>query len=143
MRSTVHSLDIFSTLTTHVLLIPLISTSRHMASSNIAVFTKSHSIVAAKKKAKKEQLKEIVFDDAARRQVARSLNNFPFNVSYRDFLTGFHKRKLQKKEEAKKKAKEREKQERLEARREVRPYVRACQAYVHGWTPLSAPATAS
>ena len=38
----------------------------------------------------------------------------------REFLTGFHKRKLQKKEAAKKKALDREKQERLEARREVR-----------------------
>ena len=75
-----------------------------MASSNITVLTKSHSIVAAKKKAKKEQIKEIVFDDAARRQVVRSLNNFPFNVPCRDFLTGFHKRKLQKKEEAEKTA---------------------------------------
>lgn len=36
-------------------------------------------------------------------------------------MTGFHKRKLQKKEAAKKKAQEREKQERLETRREVRP----------------------
>ena len=42
------------------------------------------------------------------------------NVLNRDFLTGFHKRKLQKKEDAKKKAVEREKQERLDARREVR-----------------------
>ena len=40
--------------------------------------------------------------------------------SCREFLTGFHKRKLQKKEQAKKKAQDREKQERLEARREVR-----------------------
>ena len=38
----------------------------------------------------------------------------------RDFLTGFHKRKLAKKEAARSRAKEREKQERLEARREVR-----------------------
>jgi ribosomal RNA-processing protein 17 len=37
----------------------------------------------------------------------------------REFLTGFHKRKVAKKEEAKKKAKLREKQERLETRREV------------------------
>ena len=40
--------------------------------------------------------------------------------AHRNFLTGFHKRKLQKKEDAKKKAVEREKQERLDARREVR-----------------------
>ena len=35
-------------------------------------------------------------------------------------MTGFHKRKLVKKEAARSRAKEREKQERLEARREVR-----------------------
>ena len=38
----------------------------------------------------------------------------------REFLTGFHKRKLAKKEEGKKRAQAREKEERLEARREVR-----------------------
>ncbi|KAH9894756.1 nucleolar protein 12-domain-containing protein [Cubamyces lactineus] len=75
-----------------------------MAPSNLAALTKSHNIVAAKKKAKREQIKEVVFNDQARRE----------------FLTGFHKRKLQKKEAAKQKAKEREKQERLEARREHR-----------------------
>ena len=37
-----------------------------------------------------------------------------------EFLTGFRKRKLQKKEAAKGKAKERERQERLEARKENR-----------------------
>ncbi|KAH9944678.1 nucleolar protein 12-domain-containing protein [Amylocystis lapponica] len=75
-----------------------------MASSNLAVLTKGHNIIAAKKRAKREQIKEVVFDDSARRE----------------FLTGFHKRKLQKKEDAKKKAIEREKQERLESRREKR-----------------------
>jgi Nucleolar protein 12 (25kDa) len=38
----------------------------------------------------------------------------------REFLTGFHKRKLAKKEEGKKKAQAREKQDLREARREVR-----------------------
>ncbi|GBE81542.1 nucleolar protein 12-domain-containing protein [Sparassis latifolia] len=75
-----------------------------MASSNLKILTKSHIIVAAKKRAKREQVKEVVFDDEARRE----------------FLTGFHKRKLQKKEDAKKKAQEREKKVRLEARREQR-----------------------
>ncbi|KAI0818480.1 nucleolar protein 12-domain-containing protein [Trametes gibbosa] len=75
-----------------------------MAPSNLSSLTKSHTIVAAKKKAKREQIKEVLFDDSARRE----------------FLTGFHKRKLQKKENAKNKALEREKQERLEARREQR-----------------------
>ena len=60
------------------------------------------------------------FDDAARRQVVRSLNNFPFNVPCRDFLTGFHKRKLQKKEEAKKKAKERVKSKKKGKAQELR-----------------------
>ena len=93
-----------------------------MASSNLAVLTKSHNIIAAKKKAKKEQLKEIVFDDAARRWTRSFFAQLlPLTLLFREFLTGFHKRKVQKKEEAKKKAKEREKQERLEARREVRP----------------------
>lgn len=41
----------------------------------------------------------------------------------REFLTGFHKRKLAKKEAARSRAKEREKQERLESRREVRLYL--------------------
>ncbi|CAL1707443.1 unnamed protein product [Somion occarium] len=73
-------------------------------SSNLSVLTKSHKIIASKKRARREQIKEVVFDDDARRE----------------FLTGFHKRKVEKKENAKKKAQEREKQERLEARREKR-----------------------
>ncbi|KAJ3477667.1 hypothetical protein NLI96_g10301 [Meripilus lineatus] len=73
-------------------------------SNNLATLTKSHNIVALKKRAKREQIKEIVFDEYARK----------------DFLTGFHKRKVQQKEEAKRKAREREKNERLEARREKR-----------------------
>ncbi|KAI0051193.1 hypothetical protein FA95DRAFT_1554767 [Auriscalpium vulgare] len=72
--------------------------------SNVAVLTRSQQIVAAKKRQKREQVKEITFDDDARRE----------------FLTGFHKRKLAKKEEGKEKAKLREKNERLEARREQR-----------------------
>ncbi|KAG2043565.1 nucleolar protein 12-domain-containing protein [Suillus americanus] len=72
--------------------------------SNIAILTQSHRAVAAKKRDKRNQIKEIVFDDDARRE----------------FLTGFHKRKVAKKEEAIKKAKLREKQERLDTRREHR-----------------------
>ncbi|PCH43489.1 hypothetical protein WOLCODRAFT_153539 [Wolfiporia cocos MD-104 SS10] len=75
-----------------------------MAPSNLAVLTNSHRVVAAKRRAKKEQIKEVVFDDNARRE----------------YLTGFHKRKLEKKEAAKKKAQEKERLERLEARREKR-----------------------
>ncbi len=61
---------------------------------------------------------------------------------YREFLTGFHKRKLEKKEQAKKKAQEREKQDRLEARREVcLGLFFSCTAGSHTST-LSAPANA-
>ncbi len=38
-----------------------------MSQSNIAVLTKSHNIIAAKKRARKEQVKEVVFDETARR----------------------------------------------------------------------------
>ncbi|KAI0305546.1 hypothetical protein B0F90DRAFT_1698947, partial [Multifurca ochricompacta] len=57
-----------------------------------------------KKRQKSKQVEAVVFDEIARSE----------------FLTGFHKRKLAKKEESKKKALAREKQERLEARREQR-----------------------
>lgn len=35
--------------------------------NNLAVLTQSHKAIAAKKKAKREQIKEILFDDDARR----------------------------------------------------------------------------
>nr|GAT56799.1 predicted protein [Mycena chlorophos] len=72
--------------------------------SNIASLTRSHSAIAAKKRAKNAQITEIVFDEDARRE----------------FLTGFHKRKVAKADAARKKAAERERQERLEARRQQR-----------------------
>ncbi|KAF8265807.1 nucleolar protein 12-domain-containing protein [Lactarius quietus] len=72
--------------------------------SNIKSLTQSHKAIRAKKKQKREQVPAIVFDDDARRE----------------FLTGFHKRKLAKKEESKKRALAREKQQHLEARREQR-----------------------
>ncbi|KAF8444713.1 nucleolar protein 12-domain-containing protein [Boletus edulis BED1] len=75
-----------------------------MAHDNITLLTTAHDAIAAKKRAKHAQIKEIVFDDDARRT----------------FLTGFHKRKTARREEAKKKAQLREKQERLETRREHR-----------------------
>ncbi|KAG9316704.1 nucleolar protein 12-domain-containing protein [Chiua virens] len=71
---------------------------------NIDVLTQSHSAIAAKKRARHAQIKQIVFDEEARRS----------------FLTGFHKRKVARREQAKKKAQLREKQERLETRREHR-----------------------
>ncbi|KAI0682976.1 nucleolar protein 12-domain-containing protein, partial [Cytidiella melzeri] len=73
-------------------------------SSNLSVLTKSHNIIAAKKRARKDQVKEVLFDETARRE----------------YLTGFHKRNVQKKEAKKKNAIEREKQQRLETRREHR-----------------------
>ncbi|KAL0577312.1 hypothetical protein V5O48_004668 [Marasmius crinis-equi] len=72
--------------------------------SNLHLLTNSHSLVASKKRAKREQVKEVLFDEHARRE----------------FLTGFHKRKVAKADAARKKAAEREKQERLETRREQR-----------------------
>ncbi|KZP18672.1 hypothetical protein FIBSPDRAFT_1045979 [Athelia psychrophila] len=72
--------------------------------SNTALLGQSRKVALAKKKEKREQIKEIVFDDDARR----------------DFLTGFHKRKLDKATNAKNKAIERDKQERLATRREQR-----------------------
>jgi hypothetical protein len=35
--------------------------------SNLNILTRSHGAIAAKKRAKKDQIKEIVFDDDARR----------------------------------------------------------------------------
>ncbi|KAH7888608.1 nucleolar protein 12-domain-containing protein [Phlebopus sp. FC_14] len=75
-----------------------------MQHNNLSILTQSHKAIAAKKRAKKDQIKEIVFDEDARRE----------------FLTGFHKRKVAKKEAAKKTAQLRERQERLESRREQR-----------------------
>ncbi|KAI6046066.1 nucleolar protein 12-domain-containing protein [Pisolithus marmoratus] len=75
-----------------------------MDQSNLAILTRSHKAVAAKRRKKNSQIKEIVFDEDARRE----------------FLTGFHKRKLAKKEDAKKRAILKEKQQRLELRRERR-----------------------
>lgn len=37
--------------------------------SNLSVLTQSHKAIAAKKRAKKDQIKEVVFDDDARRYV--------------------------------------------------------------------------
>ncbi|KAK7053342.1 hypothetical protein VNI00_003968 [Paramarasmius palmivorus] len=72
--------------------------------SNLHLLTQSHSVVASKKRAKRTQVKQVIFDEDARRE----------------FLTGFHKRKVAKAEAARKKAAEREKQDRLETRREQR-----------------------
>jgi ribosomal RNA-processing protein 17 len=39
----------------------------HLMPNNIALLTQSHKAIAAKKKARREQIKEITFDDEARR----------------------------------------------------------------------------
>ncbi|KAF8633419.1 hypothetical protein AX17_004590 [Amanita inopinata Kibby_2008] len=76
--------------------------------NNITLLTQSHRAIAAKKKAKREQIKEVVFDEDARRE----------------FLTGFHKRKVAKAEAAKKRYLERKNIERLDARKEQRRALR-------------------
>ncbi|KAJ3569850.1 hypothetical protein NP233_g4774 [Leucocoprinus birnbaumii] len=75
---------------------------------NLASLTRSHTLIAAKKRAKRQQIPQVIFDEDARRE----------------FLTGFHKRKLAKADAARKKAQEREKQDRLESRREQRRALR-------------------
>ncbi|ESK97128.1 protein required for cell viability rrp17 [Moniliophthora roreri MCA 2997] len=74
------------------------------SSSNLHLLTHSHSLIASKKRAKRTQVKQVIFDEDARRE----------------FLTGFHKRKVAKAEAARKKAAEREKRERLQTKKEQR-----------------------
>ncbi|QRW11456.1 nucleolar protein 12, 25 kDa protein [Ceratobasidium sp. AG-Ba] len=75
-----------------------------MAPSNAAILTRQSKAWAHKKRARQGQLKEVVFDEEARR----------------DYLTGFQKRNAEKKKAAKAKAVEREKAEHLEERRQMR-----------------------
>ncbi|KAG9082042.1 hypothetical protein FRC06_005272 [Ceratobasidium sp. 370] len=82
-----------------------------MAPSNAALLTRQSKAWAHKKRARQAQVKEIVFDEEARRQVYRILG---------DYLTGFQKRNAEKKKAAKAKAVEREKAEHLEERRQMR-----------------------
>ncbi|KIK67302.1 hypothetical protein GYMLUDRAFT_37386 [Collybiopsis luxurians FD-317 M1] len=77
-------------------------------STNLNLLTQSHSAIASKKRAKRSQIKEVIFDDVARHE----------------FLTGFHKRKVAQKEGARKRAIEREKQQRQQDRREQRRMLR-------------------
>ncbi|TFK20791.1 hypothetical protein FA15DRAFT_707805 [Coprinopsis marcescibilis] len=76
--------------------------------TNIAELTQSHKAIAAKKRARVAEVKEVLFDDEARHE----------------FLTGFHKRKKAKADAAREKAKEREKEGRKEDRRERRKQLR-------------------
>ncbi|KAF9512274.1 hypothetical protein BS47DRAFT_1486374 [Hydnum rufescens UP504] len=72
---------------------------------NVNILTQQKRAIAAKRKTKrKDELKEIVFDDNARRE----------------FLTGFNKRNLLKKEAKIARAKEKQRTERLELRRQKR-----------------------
>jgi hypothetical protein len=50
-------------------------------SNNIAILTQAHAAVAAKKRARRDQIKEIVFDEHAR----RSLITNPFHASLSSF----------------------------------------------------------
>ena len=104
-----------------------------MSSSNIKVLTQSHAVAAKKRKAKRDEIQKITFDDEARRCVIQSHSsllrgrgstwNAPVHEIRREFLTGFRKRKQQRTEEKKAKRVEREKQERLEMRRQVSSFV--------------------
>ncbi|ORX67068.1 hypothetical protein DL89DRAFT_285739 [Linderina pennispora] len=71
---------------------------------NTALLTSGAKIYSKKRKAKKEQVEEVTFDPKARRT----------------FLTGFHKRKQERRERAITLAKEKEREERREMRREKR-----------------------
>ncbi|CAE6462192.1 unnamed protein product [Rhizoctonia solani] len=75
-----------------------------MAPSNASLLTRQSTAWAHKKRARQGQVKEIVFDEEARRE----------------YLTGFRKRNMERKKAAKAKATEREKQEHLEERRQMR-----------------------
>jgi len=79
-----------------------------MKLSNTDVLTHAHAVLKAKARAKRHQVDQIVFDEDARR----------------DYLSGFRKRNLLKKEAAIARAKERDHQQKLEARREHRQALR-------------------
>ncbi|WWC89750.1 uncharacterized protein L201_004676 [Kwoniella dendrophila CBS 6074] len=76
--------------------------------SNVALLTEGAGYIQRAKKARREQVEEIKFDDEARR----------------DWLTGFSKRKKAKAEEKKVRAKERDHQAHLKERREARAELR-------------------
>ncbi|KAH7332641.1 nucleolar protein 12-domain-containing protein [Rhizoctonia solani] len=75
-----------------------------MAPSNATLLTRQSVAWAHKKRARQGQVKEIVFDEEARRE----------------YLTGFRKRNAERKKAAKAKAVAKEKQEHLEERRQMR-----------------------
>ncbi|KAJ2073527.1 hypothetical protein GGI01_001062 [Coemansia sp. RSA 376] len=71
---------------------------------NAALLTSGSKVYAKKRKAKKEQVEKVEFDPKARRS----------------FLTGFHKRKLERRENAIAQAKAKDREDYLEVRREKR-----------------------
>lgn len=90
--------------------------------SNLHQLTTSHRVVQYKKREKRNQIKQVIFDEDGRRSPVfdPASYNFLTFAWTRDFLTGFHKRKVARTEAARAKAKEKEKAERLESRRQVR-----------------------
>ncbi|CAG8477729.1 24860_t:CDS:2 [Cetraspora pellucida] len=68
---------------------------------NLTLLTEGSRIYSEKRKRKNDQIPEIVFDETARRE----------------YLTGFHKRKLERQVRAKKTALEREKKVKTEAKK--------------------------
>ncbi|GES78390.1 rRNA processing protein Rrp17 [Rhizophagus clarus] len=76
---------------------------------NLTRLTGGSQIYAKKRKHRLEQIPEVVFDETARR----------------DFLTGFHKRKLERKAKAKENALQFAKQERAKARKAAKESLKA------------------
>ncbi|CAG8651079.1 21498_t:CDS:2 [Dentiscutata erythropus] len=87
---------------------------------NLTLLTEGSKIYSEKRKRKNNQIPEIVFDETARRE----------------YLTGFHKRKLERQAKAKKIALEREKKEKAEIkkaesqRRQIEEKLAATQAII-------------
>ncbi|CAG8515482.1 2052_t:CDS:2 [Funneliformis caledonium] len=75
---------------------------------NLAILTEGSKVYAKKRKNRIEQVPEVVFDETARRE----------------FLTGFHKRKLERKAKAKEASLQLAKQERSKARKAARESVK-------------------
>lgn len=95
-----------------------------MKLSNTEVLTHAHAVIKAKARAKRNQIDHIVFDEDARRFVFVFSPRRPVRVfilkSCSDYLSGFRKRNILKKEAKKTRAKESDHLQKLEARREHR-----------------------
>ncbi|OAQ26495.1 hypothetical protein K457DRAFT_695741 [Linnemannia elongata AG-77] len=74
------------------------------ANTNLQALSSGGDVYAKKRKARQEQLAEVTFDPEARKE----------------YLTGFHKRKVHRQNVARELAKQREHEEKLEARKEAR-----------------------